>query len=82
MQVSLDGEVIAVDGQEIVPLRQFPLAMGQRVVFVAFASEGGASGVYCARWAANWHHSGDSWRYYRKIGGHWKDARTDPITSH
>ena len=48
----LDGEVIAVDGQDIVPLRtrQFPLAMGQRVDFrLQLPGEGGAFAVLALR---------------------------------
>ena len=48
----LDGEVIAVDGQDIVPLktRQFPLAMGQRVdLRLAVPKEGGAFPVLALR---------------------------------
>ncbi len=48
----LDGEVIAVDGQDIVPLktRQFPLAMGQRVDFrLSLPREGGAFPVFALR---------------------------------
>jgi FtsP/CotA-like multicopper oxidase with cupredoxin domain len=49
---ALDGEVIAVDGQDIVPLktRQFPLAMGQRVDFrLQLPREGGAFPVLALR---------------------------------
>ncbi len=49
---ALDGEVIAVDGQDIVPLktRQFPLAMGQRVDFrLQLPREGGAFPVFALR---------------------------------
>ncbi len=49
---ALDGEVIAVDGQDIVPLktRQFPLAMGQRVDFrLPLPKEGGAFPVFALR---------------------------------
>lgn len=49
---ALNGEVIAVDGQDIVPLkiRQFPLAMGQRVDFrLQLPSEGGAFPVFALR---------------------------------
>ena len=49
---ALDGEVIAVDGQDIVPLktRQFPLAMGQRVDFrLPLPREGGAFPVFALR---------------------------------
>lgn len=49
---ALDGEVIAVDGQDIVPLkaRQFPLAMGQRVDFrLALPKDGGAFPVLALR---------------------------------
>ena len=49
---SLDGEVIAVDGQDVVPLktRQFPLAMGQRVDFrISLPREGGAFPVFALR---------------------------------
>ncbi len=49
---ALDGEVIAVDGQDIVPLktRQFPLAMGQRVDFrLSLPREGGAFPVFALR---------------------------------
>ncbi len=49
---TLDGEVIAVDGQDIVPLktRQFPLAMGQRVDFrLPLPKEGGAFPVFALR---------------------------------
>jgi FtsP/CotA-like multicopper oxidase with cupredoxin domain len=49
---ALDGEVIAVDGQDIVPLktRQFPLAMGQRVDFrLPLPKEGGAFSVFALR---------------------------------
>jgi FtsP/CotA-like multicopper oxidase with cupredoxin domain len=49
---ALDGEVIAVDGQDIVPLktRQFPLAMGQRVDFrLPVPKEGGAFPVFALR---------------------------------
>ena len=49
---TLDGEVIAVDGQDIVPLktRQFPLAMGQRVDFrLSLPKEGGAFPVFALR---------------------------------
>ncbi len=48
----LDGEVIAVDGQEIVPLRtrQFPLAMGQRVDFrLPLPKDGGAFPILALR---------------------------------
>lgn len=48
----LDGEVIAVDGQDVVPLktRQFPLSMGQRVDFrLQLPSEGGAFPVLALR---------------------------------
>ena len=48
----LDGEVIAVDGQDVVPLktRQFPLAMGQRVDFrFSLPGEGGAFPVFALR---------------------------------
>lgn len=48
----LGGEVIAVDGQDIVPLkiRQFPLAMGQRVDFrLQLPREGGAFPVLALR---------------------------------
>lgn len=48
----LDGEVIAVDGQDTVPLktRQFPLAMGQRVDFrLPLPKEGGAFPVFALR---------------------------------
>jgi FtsP/CotA-like multicopper oxidase with cupredoxin domain len=49
---TLDGEVIAVDGQDIAPLkmRQFPLAMGQRVDFrLQLPREGGAFPVLALR---------------------------------
>ena len=49
---ALDGEVIAVDGQDIVPLktRQFPLAMGQRVDFrLPLPKDGGAFPVLALR---------------------------------
>lgn len=49
---ALDGEVIAVDGQDIVPLktRQFPLAMGQRVDFrLQLPGDGGAFPVFALR---------------------------------
>ena len=49
---ALDGEVIAVDGQDVVPLktRQFPLAMGQRVDFrLQLPREGGAFPVFALR---------------------------------
>ena len=49
---ALEGEVIAVDGQDIVPLktRQFPLAMGQRVDFrLPLPKEGGAFPVFALR---------------------------------
>ncbi len=49
---ALDGEVIAVDGQDIVPLktRQFPLAMGQRVDFrLQLPTGGGAFPVFALR---------------------------------
>ena len=49
---ALDGEVIAVDGQDIVPLKtqQFPLAMGQRVDFrLPLPWEGGAFPVFALR---------------------------------
>jgi FtsP/CotA-like multicopper oxidase with cupredoxin domain len=49
---ALDGEVIAVDGQDIVPLkiRQFPLAMGQRVDFrLPLPKDGGAFPVFALR---------------------------------
>ena len=49
---ALDGEVIAVDGQDIVPLktRQFPLAMGQRVDFrLPLPKGGGAFPVFALR---------------------------------
>lgn len=49
---AFDGEVIAVDGQDIVPLktRQFPLAMGQRVDFrLPLPREGGAFPVLALR---------------------------------
>ncbi|MDO8354728.1 MAG: multicopper oxidase domain-containing protein [Aestuariivirga sp.] len=48
----LVGEVIAVDGQDVVPLktRQFPLAMGQRVDFrLQLPREGGAFPVFALR---------------------------------
>ena len=48
----LDGEVIAVDGQDIVPVkaRQFPLAMGQRVDFrLPIPKEGGAFPILALR---------------------------------
>jgi FtsP/CotA-like multicopper oxidase with cupredoxin domain len=49
---ALDSEVIAVDGQDIVPFRaaQFPLAMGQRVdLRLAIPKEGGAFPVLALR---------------------------------
>ena len=49
---ALDGEVIAVDGQDVVPLktRQFPMAMGQRVDFrLPVPREGGAFPVFALR---------------------------------
>lgn len=49
---TLDGEVISVDGQDVVPLktRQFPLAMGQRVDFrLQLPQEGGAFPVLALR---------------------------------
>ena len=49
---ALDGEVIAVDGQDVVPLktRQFPLAMGQRVDFrLQLPREGGVFPVFALR---------------------------------
>jgi FtsP/CotA-like multicopper oxidase with cupredoxin domain len=49
---ALDGEVIAVDGQDIIPLkmREFPLAMGQRVDFrLQLPREGGAFPVLALR---------------------------------
>jgi FtsP/CotA-like multicopper oxidase with cupredoxin domain len=49
---ALDGEVIAVDGQDVVPLktRQFPLSMGQRVDFrLPLPQEGGAFPVFALR---------------------------------
>ena len=49
---TLDGEVIAVDGQDVVSLktRQFPLAMGQRVDFrLQLPREGGAFPVFALR---------------------------------
>ena len=49
---ALDGEVIAVDGQDIVPLRtrQFPLAMGQRVDFrLPLPKDGGAFPIFALR---------------------------------
>jgi FtsP/CotA-like multicopper oxidase with cupredoxin domain len=49
---ALDGEVTAVDGQDIVPLRtrQFPLTMGQRVDFrFQIPREGGAFPVLALR---------------------------------
>ncbi|MDP1700669.1 MAG: multicopper oxidase domain-containing protein [Aestuariivirga sp.] len=49
---ALDGEVIAVDGQDVVPLknRQFPLSMGQRVDFrLQLPREGGAFPVLALR---------------------------------
>ena len=49
---ALDGEVIAVDGQDIIPLktRQFPLAMGQRVDFrLQLPREGGTFPVFALR---------------------------------
>ena len=49
---ALDGEVIAVDGQDIVPFktRQFPLAMGQRVDFrLAVPKDGGTFPVLALR---------------------------------
>ncbi|MGB9141404.1 MAG: multicopper oxidase domain-containing protein, partial [Aestuariivirga sp.] len=49
---ALDGEVIAVDGQDIVPLRtrQFPLAMGQRVDFrLPLPKDGGAFPILALR---------------------------------
>ena len=49
---ALDGEVIAVDGQDVVPLkiRQFPLAMGQRVDFrLSLPKEGGTFPVFALR---------------------------------
>jgi FtsP/CotA-like multicopper oxidase with cupredoxin domain len=48
----LEGEVIAVDGQDVVPLktRQFPLAMGQRVDFrLSLPKEGGTFPVLALR---------------------------------
>jgi FtsP/CotA-like multicopper oxidase with cupredoxin domain len=48
----LEGEVIAVDGQDVGPLktRQFPLAMGQRVDFrLQLPQEGGAFPVLALR---------------------------------
>ena len=49
---ALDGEVIAVDGQDIIPMktRQFPLAMGQRVDFrLLLPRDGGAFPVFALR---------------------------------
>ena len=49
---ALDGEVIAVDGQDIVPLktRQFPLSMGQRVDFrLQLPRDGGTFPVFALR---------------------------------
>ena len=49
---ALDGEVIAVDGQDIVPLRarQFPLSMGQRVDFrLQIPKDGGAFPILALR---------------------------------
>ena len=49
---ALDGEVIAVDGQNIVPFKtkQFPLAMGQRVdLRLSVPSDGGAFPVLALR---------------------------------
>jgi FtsP/CotA-like multicopper oxidase with cupredoxin domain len=49
---ALDGEVIAVDGQDIIPLktRQFPLAMGQRVDFrLPLPKDDGAFPVFALR---------------------------------
>jgi FtsP/CotA-like multicopper oxidase with cupredoxin domain len=49
---TLDSEVIAVDGQDVVPLKtqQFPLAMGQRVDFrLRLPREGGAFPVLALR---------------------------------
>ena len=49
---ALAGEVIAVDGQEIMPLKsaQFPLAMGQRVDFrLSLPKEGGAFPILALR---------------------------------
>jgi FtsP/CotA-like multicopper oxidase with cupredoxin domain len=48
----LEGEVIAVDGHDVVPLktRQFPLAMGQRVDFrLSLPKEGGTFPVLALR---------------------------------
>ncbi len=48
----LEGEIIAVDGQNIEPLkaRQFPLSMGQRVdIRLALPKEGGAFPVFALR---------------------------------
>jgi FtsP/CotA-like multicopper oxidase with cupredoxin domain len=49
---ALDGEVIAVDGQDVVPMktRQFPLSMGQRVdVRLQLPREGGTFPVLALR---------------------------------
>lgn len=48
----LDGEVIAADGQDIVPIksRTFPLSMGQRVDFrLALPKEGGTFPIFALR---------------------------------
>jgi FtsP/CotA-like multicopper oxidase with cupredoxin domain len=49
---SLSGELIAVDGQRVVPVqgRQFPLSMGQRVdIRLALPKEGGAFPILALR---------------------------------